>query len=175
MKFFDMTKAEQLQLLGDLYAMVNKRPADHIYLNVIRITRSCGSIGCILGWAATHPSLRKRLNIQYIAGDIYRGPELVWYDHVLKERCLSHFLFGLFREHDLELNWLGSSNALRRSPGELHKRVALLRLLIIGSLIDSDKIDRTFWSSSRHSGNTSNFITPELLSAVDLRPKPLGA
>lgn len=158
MKFFYMTKADQLQLLGDLYTMMASLSPLDVNLNTVmrRKEVGCGSIGCLLGWAATDPKLGNRLGVVQSTDTLLRfnsgarKNQPITYDLVFHERRLSTYLFGpCVEDARFQLLPRDQRYALYKEfgVGLIHQRVALFRLLAIGHLIDSDTIDRAFWEA----------------------------
>lgn len=172
--FLGMNKTEQLSLLGDMYDILRRVGPRKVQLDEIlsrTSLRSCGSVGCVVGWAATDRSIADRLQVRLGGYNMKErkfdksveystslmltrlNPEFKDLDvHPIRPQlsCLQ-----VFKEERINAFLFSSLDKIEKRLG--HYRAALSRLVYIGRLIDLN-IPMHDWSRECNSTIADKFI-----------------
>jgi|GEM_PF-6268627 len=178
--FFQMSKDEQLSVLGGIYTKLLTVGQRRVNLDLIHtldtdiIPKGCGSAACVVGWAATDRSVADRLGVRladydldlqkYVGSSTSGSLELVRLNPAFKDKPVqparnsTHISCQrVFQEPSIS-SFLFSA---RTGPENRwsHFRVALARLLYLGHLIDSGlNLAENGWIANRYGEPNEHFL-----------------
>lgn len=138
--FLRMSKLEKLELLGQMYDLINSKSATEVNLKLVE----GGSDYCIAGWCARDRYVARKLRMSMRTRG--SGWILVTTDPRIPKKH-REIGFAVFREPLINLFLFGRHSSSLEE--EDHRTAALIRLLFIGSLVNTEQDHRGLRDDNR--------------------------